>query len=90
MVVLYSLSNDPGFTDRESFGLRNSCWNAIKTIANNNYEEAKAAILDARTNDKSSVDLALQDLLEAIENEQQYIQDKPFTFEFAKQIVIGM
>lgn len=88
LIDLYVLSCNPDFTDRDFFGLKHSCHNAIKTISREDYELVQNAIHKIETDGDTNIQGALHDLLVSIIEEVKHIQDKPLDFESAKKAVM--
>lgn len=89
LVDLFVLAFDTEFKDRDGFGLRNSCWKALKAIAEKEYGGTREALLSAMTDEDLAANTALRDLCNEIENEHKYVQDEPLDFEFAKVLVMN-
>jgi len=87
LINLLQLSCDPNFKDREYFGLRDSCCNAIVAIGKTDYTITRNALSAAKTESKTTFDTVILDLIDAIEYELPYIIDKPMSFETAIQII---
>ena len=80
LIDLYMLSHEAGFTDRDAFGLRDSSRYAISMIAKSEYDQTHNAIEKALTGNDLDVDPALLDLLQSIENDRQFTNDQPISF----------
>ena len=87
LIDLLKLSYDPNFKDREHFGLRDSCLNAIAAIGKIDYDITHDALLAARTDEKTTVDTAILDLIDTIECDLPYVLDKPMSFENAVLLI---
>ena len=87
LIDLLKLSYDPNFKDRNYFGLRDSCLNAIAAIGKVDYDITHDALLAARTNKKMAADTAILDLIDAIECDLPYILDKPMNFDYAVLLI---
>lgn len=83
LVKLMQLTFNPGFKDKEVFGLFSGCWDAIKNIANDNYEDVISCLHSVKINDHSPFDDAISDLLNTIKAEQKRIMDTPMSFDTA-------
>lgn len=84
LIDLLKLSYNVSFVDREFFGLKSSCWNAILTIGQSNYTETRAILFAAQKRDcLSAFDYALLDLIQAMDEVQQRALDQPVDFETA-------
>ena len=83
LVKLMQLTFNPGFRDKEFFGLYSGCWEAIMNIAKEKYEEVNSYLRSVRINDHSPFDDAISDLLNAIKAEQKKIVDTPMSFDIA-------
>ena len=87
LIDLLKLAYNPNFKDREHFGLRDSCWNAIAAIGKVDYGITHDALSAARTDKKTTVNTAILDLIDAIERDLPYILDKPMSFENAVLLI---
>lgn len=83
LVRLMQLTFNPGFKDKEFFGLYSGCWDAIMNIAKEKHEEVNSYLRSVRINDHSPFDDAVSDLLNAIKAEQKKIVDTPMSFDIA-------
>ena len=87
LIDLLKLSYESNFKDREHFGLKDSCWNAIAAIGKVDYDITHDALSAARTDGKTIVDTVILDLLDAIEYDLPYILDKPMSFDNALLLI---
>ena len=87
LIDLLKLSYDSNFKDREHFGLRDSCCNAIVAIGKVDYDITHDALSVARTDKNTTVDNAILDLIDAIERDLPYDLDKPMSFENAVLLI---
>lgn len=83
LIQLLRLCNESDFVDKEFFGLRNSCWEAIKNIASTHYEEVKANLTDEMCHASDDQKLTCIDLLQRIEECYQFQFDNGIDFETA-------
>lgn len=83
LIQLLRLCNEPDFVDKAFFGLRNSCWEAIKNIASTHYEEVKATLTDEMRRSSDDQKLTCIDLLQRIEECYQFQFDNGIDFETA-------
>lgn len=83
LIQLLRLCNEPDFIDKECFGLRNSCWEAIKNIALTHYVEVKAVLTDEMHHAYDDQKLTCIDLLQRIEECYQFEFDNGIDFETA-------
>ena len=83
LVKLMQLTFNPGFRDKEFFGLYSGCWDAIINIAKRNHEEVFSYLHNIKKSDHSPFDDTISDLLNAIKAEQKIIMDKPMSFDTA-------
>lgn len=87
LVKLLQLTFNPGFQDKEFFGLYSGCYEAIINIGKKEYVEVRTCLQHARTYDLSPFDSTLSDLLNAIKDEQKKITDAPMSFDVALALV---
>ena len=83
LIRLLKLAYNPAFVDKENFGLMDSCWNALTTIAEEHYQEVYEALKQERTYDKSRADIGISDIMKTIRDNQERTIDAPLDFETA-------
>ena len=83
VIKLLRLSKEPGFVDKEAFGLSNSCWEAIRNMATENYEEVTLALTNEKNQSSGNHRLSCIDLLQHIDKHYHYHIDKGMKFELA-------
>lgn len=84
LIDLLKLSCNASFVDREFFGLKSSCWNAILAVSRTHYIETHAMLLAAQKGAcLAAFDYAILDLVQAMDADQQIVLDQPMGFETA-------
>lgn len=83
ILKLLYLSTKPGFVDRESFGLRHSCWKSVRCMARARYDEVRNALEQEKGSASGEYKLTCIDLIQQIDDEHQTQDDKGMSFEEA-------
>ena len=84
VIQLLCLCNTSDFVDKESFGLRHSCWEAIKRMAAIDYKSVRNALVSEReTTGKVEQKHTCIDLIQKIDELYAVHIDKALTFEEA-------
>jgi len=83
IIKLLRMTNQPGFRDKETFGLRSACCESIKNIASEHYDDVKIALINEKDQTSGDQKLICIDLLQRIDEMYQFKIDKGVSFEVA-------
>lgn len=83
IIKLLSVTNQPGFRDKETFGLRSACCESIKNIASKHYDDVKIVLINEKDQASGDQKLICIDLLQRIDEMYQFSIDKGVSFEVA-------
>lgn len=85
LIKLYCKSS---FVDKEAFGLRDSCWNAIKNMAMSHPVEVKQILEDEKNRATDEYHLECIDLLQIVDGMQPDMKDDPLDFSLATSLLV--
>lgn len=83
IIGLFRLSNQTNFVDKTSLGLRSACWDSLKNMASVHYDEVKTILTKEKSEASGNHLLSCIDLLQRIDEINQYNIDKGISFELA-------
>ena len=87
ILKLIELYCKPSFVDKEAFGLRDSCWCAIKNMAASHPIEVKKILEEAKDQATAEYHLECIDLLQIVDGMQPDMKDEPLAFSLATSLL---
>ena len=88
VLQLIELCCKPGFVDKQAFGLRNSCWSAIKNMAATHPVEVKQILEEAKERATDAYRQECIDLLQTVDEMQPDMKDDPLDFSLATSLLV--